>query len=154
LFANGGKSAHDPSLIPFSFHDRQLDTLMPSAVSAHAVRNPGRQVQLARRRSTGKRSSATKQTAALQKAQSKLRRAEFQDEIDAIFAHREEAVERIAAKYDKTQNVVRAALMSSSQYKATRAPTLRNAVVHQRSLDLHAEGVFFFLLPGSSCEFN
>jgi hypothetical protein len=113
---------------------------MPSTVSAHAVRNPGRQVQLSRRRAKGS-SSAANETNALRNAQAKLRKAEYADAIDEAFAVREATAARIAERFDKDISKVRAALVSKSQYKATRKPTLRNAIVHQRTLDLHAEGM-------------
>jgi hypothetical protein len=112
---------------------------MPSTVSAHAIRNPGRRVQLSRRRLIGC-SSAADNTTVLRNAQAKLRRAEYLDAIDKVFAACEEAVAEIAARFDKDINSVRAAVLSKSQYKATRKPSLRNALVHQRALDLHAEG--------------
>ncbi|KAJ7825716.1 hypothetical protein B0H13DRAFT_1918526 [Mycena leptocephala] len=100
---------------------------MPSTVSAHAVRNPA------------VNSSAANETNALRNAQAKLRKAEYADAIDEAFAVREATAARIAERFDKDISKVRAALVSKSQYKATRKPTLRNAIVHQRTLDLHAE---------------
>ncbi|KAJ7908155.1 hypothetical protein B0H13DRAFT_2331698 [Mycena leptocephala] len=112
---------------------------MPSTVSAHAVRNPGRSVQLTRQRAKGS-SSAANETNALKNAQAKLRKAEYTDAIDEAFAVREATAARIAVRFDKDISKVRAALISKSQYKATRKPTLRNAIVHQRALDLRSEG--------------
>lgn len=114
---------------------------MPSTVSAHAVRNPGRSVQLTRQRAKGS-SSAANETNALKNAQAKLRKAEYTDAIDEAFAVREATAARIAVRFDKDISKVRAALISKSQYKATRKPTLRNAIVHQRALDLRSEGMF------------
>ncbi|KAF8190726.1 hypothetical protein K438DRAFT_1763168 [Mycena galopus ATCC 62051] len=110
---------------------------MPSAPSAHAVRNPGRQVQLSRRR-VGK-SNAARASDTLRLAQARGRKVDFHDAIDKEFSDRNASVARIAKEYSKKETYVRNILCSVSQFKTKRAPTLRNAVLHQRGLE-QAEG--------------
>ncbi|KAJ7083027.1 hypothetical protein C8R44DRAFT_746328 [Mycena epipterygia] len=106
---------------------------MPSAPSAHAIRNPGRQVQLSRRR-PGK-SNAAKASDSLRLAQARGRKVDFHDAIDKEFSDRNAAVARIAQEFSKKESYVRGILCSISQFKSRRAPSLRNAVLHQRWLD-------------------
>ncbi|KAJ7233285.1 hypothetical protein B0H12DRAFT_1239404 [Mycena haematopus] len=93
---------------------------MPSDPSAHAARNPAFRVQLARRR-IGKSNAI--------KASDNLR-----------LGQRVMSIATISAAYNKKPNMVRGILNSISQYQSTRAPSLRNAVVHQRAVNYQAEG--------------
>ncbi|KAJ7254115.1 hypothetical protein B0H12DRAFT_1233539 [Mycena haematopus] len=111
---------------------------MPSDPSAHAARNPVFRVQLARRR-VGK-SKATKASDNLRLEQSRKRRVGFQQAVDTEFDRRAQAIAMMSAEYNKKPNMVRGILNSISQYKTTRAPSLRNAVVHQRAVNYQAEG--------------
>jgi hypothetical protein len=106
---------------------------MPSAPSAHAIRNPGHQVQLSRRR-TGK-SKAAKASDSLRLAASRGCKALFNEAIDQEFTDRKAAIVRIAKEFGKKETYVLSLLSSISQFKTKRAPSLRNAVLHQRWLD-------------------
>ncbi|KAJ7818943.1 hypothetical protein B0H13DRAFT_2378624 [Mycena leptocephala] len=112
---------------------------MPSAPAPHVVRNPGFHVQLSRRRVV--KSKAIKASDNLRLAQSRKKRVDFQDAIDAEFERRAASITSIAATYSKKPDFVRTILCSLSQFKNMRAPTLRNAVVHQRALDYQAQGI-------------
>ncbi|KAJ7254623.1 hypothetical protein B0H12DRAFT_1233287 [Mycena haematopus] len=111
---------------------------MPSDPSAHAARHPIFRVQLSRRR-VGK-SKATKASDNLRLEQYRKRRVDFQEAIDTEFERRARAIAEISAAYNKKSTMVRGILNSISQYKSTRAPSLRNAVVHQRAVNYQAEG--------------
>ncbi|KAJ7256858.1 hypothetical protein B0H12DRAFT_1232759 [Mycena haematopus] len=111
---------------------------MPSAPSTHAVRHPLVRMQLSRRRLT--KSSAVRASDNLRLEQSRKRRVDFQEAIDEEFERRAALIAEIAQRYHKKPNFVRGILCSISQYKTTRAPTLRNAVVHERAKDYRAEG--------------
>ncbi|KAJ7036309.1 hypothetical protein C8F04DRAFT_1258162 [Mycena alexandri] len=105
----------------------------PSATSGHSLRNPGRQVQLSHPRagkSKATRASDDLRLASLRKSRSLLNAA-----IDAEFLRREGALADIVKSSGKKAAYIRSLLGSASQFKATRAPTLRNAVVHQRCID-------------------
>ncbi|KAJ7041675.1 hypothetical protein C8F04DRAFT_1176770 [Mycena alexandri] len=105
----------------------------PSAQSAHAACNPGRQVQLSRLR-TGK-SRAVRASNDLRLASLRKRRNILNAAVDAEFLRCESALADIVRLSGKKASYVRSLLASTSQFKATRAPTLRNAVLHQRWFD-------------------
>ncbi|KAJ7158163.1 hypothetical protein C8R46DRAFT_1225182 [Mycena filopes] len=105
----------------------------PSAPSTHALRNPGRQVQLSRPRTS--KTKAVRASDDLRLAHSRGRKTAFNASVDAEFLRRNKAIMDIALAAGKSTSYVRSLLNSTSQFKAKRAPTLFNAVVHQRCLD-------------------
>ncbi|KAJ7022682.1 hypothetical protein C8F04DRAFT_1272390 [Mycena alexandri] len=110
-----------------------------SGPAPHATRNPGRQVQLSRRRRPGM-SKAHRATQALRLAGPRKKRREFEEEIDEEFTRRADALQRISTAHNKKLAYVRGILSRISQFKATRTPSLHHALVHQRSLDAQADG--------------
>ncbi|KAJ6602916.1 hypothetical protein B0H10DRAFT_1958057 [Mycena sp. CBHHK59/15] len=111
---------------------------MPSAPAPHTIRNPGKRVQRSRRRVA--LSGAAKASKTLQAAESRRRREAFDDAIDAFFAYRQSEISRIAKEHGKSEKVVEGILCNKTQYKSTRAPSLRNAIIHDRALKAQAEG--------------
>ncbi|KAJ7032246.1 hypothetical protein C8F04DRAFT_1176515 [Mycena alexandri] len=109
-----------------------------SGPAPHATRNPGRQVQLSRRRPG--MSKAHRATQALKLAGPRKKRREFEEEIDEEFTRRADALQRILTAHNKKLAYVRGILSRISQFKATRTPSLHHALVHQRSLDAQADG--------------
>ncbi|KAJ7850842.1 hypothetical protein B0H13DRAFT_2360499 [Mycena leptocephala] len=87
------------------------------------------------------KSKAIKASDNLRLVQSRKKRIDFQDAIDTEFERCATSIASIAATYSKKPDFVRTILCSLSQFKNTRAPTLRNAVVHQRALDYQAKGI-------------
>ncbi|KAJ7016962.1 hypothetical protein C8F04DRAFT_1201294 [Mycena alexandri] len=81
-------------------------------------------------KSKATRASDDLRLASLRKSRSLLNAA-----IDAEFLRREGALADIVKSSGKKAAYIRSLLGSASQFKATRAPTLRNAVVHQRCID-------------------
>ncbi|KAJ6628302.1 hypothetical protein B0H10DRAFT_1940499 [Mycena sp. CBHHK59/15] len=111
---------------------------MPSAPAPHTIRNPGKHVQLLRRRVA--LSGAAKASKTLQAAESRRRREAFDDTIDAFFAYRQSEISRITKEHGKSEKVVEGILCNKTQYKLTRAPSLRNAIIHDRALKAQAKG--------------
>ncbi|KAJ7140735.1 hypothetical protein C8R44DRAFT_866432 [Mycena epipterygia] len=106
--------------------------------SAHAFRNPGKKVQTSRKRvGSSKASQATK---ALQTAERLRRKLKLEDALDAFFLYRNSETTRIAKENGRSETAIRAMLCNSSQFKATRAPNLRNAIIHDLSLKKKAAG--------------
>ncbi|KAJ7019159.1 hypothetical protein C8F04DRAFT_1324250 [Mycena alexandri] len=106
---------------------------MARTTAAHALRNPGRRVQLSRPRTS--KSKAVRASDDLRLASSRRVRTEFNAAIDTEFTRRETVIMEIASMSNKKATYVRALLNSTSQFKAKRAPTLRNALLHQRWID-------------------
>ncbi|KAJ7721907.1 hypothetical protein B0H16DRAFT_1473653 [Mycena metata] len=107
----------------------------PTAAAPHAVRNPGRQTQVQLARPRGAKSKAVKASDDLRLVGLRRRRNLLNAAIDAEFLRRETTVAEIIALSGKKAPYVRALLASKSQFKPKRAPTLRNAVVHDRWLE-------------------
>ncbi|KAJ6603101.1 hypothetical protein B0H10DRAFT_2229866 [Mycena sp. CBHHK59/15] len=104
--------------------------------SAHALRNPGKRVQTSRKRSS--LSSAAKATKALQTAERKRRQMKLDDDVDTFYMYHNMEITRIAKDNGRSEKAVRAMLCNSSQFKATRAPNLRNAIIHDLSMKAKA----------------
>jgi hypothetical protein len=123
-----------------------VNTIVPSA---HALRNPTRPVQVSRSRKAGP-SDASKATQALLAAQSKQRKIELLTEVDDFYTYRTNKIADLAVRFNKKDHEIRALLCNTSQLKAQRKPSLRKAVLHQRSLDLQEEGVLFLPITPAS----
>ncbi|KAJ7759928.1 hypothetical protein B0H16DRAFT_1720145 [Mycena metata] len=109
-----------------------------TAPSPHATRNVGHQVQLGRRRPGMSRAHRASQ--ALRLAGPRRKKREFDDDIDLEFKRRATELARMALQHSKDIPYIRNILASVSQYKASKIPSLHHAVVHQRWLDLQADG--------------
>jgi hypothetical protein len=94
-------------------------------------------VQLSRRRQPVSR--AAKATKALAAAQSKQKKLAFYADIDKHFLDVNTSIVDIAKKHGKKEKVVRAIVSSRSQFKAQRAPSLRNAIIHDMAVKAHAD---------------
>ncbi|KAJ7705957.1 hypothetical protein B0H16DRAFT_1482015 [Mycena metata] len=105
----------------------------PTAPSGHALRHLGRQVQLSRPR--GGKSKATRVSDDLRLVGLRKSKSELNAAIDAEFLRREEVIAEIVGSSKKKPAYIRSLLSCASQYKATRKPSLRNAVIHQRSIE-------------------
>lgn len=61
----------------------------------------------------------------------------FQKEIDDYLKKQDEFVKEIAEKYGKKPIAIQSLLARASSFKPTRAPSLHNAKVHAKSLELN-----------------
>ncbi|KAJ7126504.1 hypothetical protein C8R43DRAFT_1111297 [Mycena crocata] len=100
--------------------------------TSHASRNPGKAVQEAR----GRKKRDPNQPAPTPEKATKAKAAKQKKEeidamwadIDAFYAQRAETIVALALKHDKTPDYIKALLNNSSQFKAERKVSLRNAV--------------------------
>ncbi|KAJ7200509.1 hypothetical protein GGX14DRAFT_372090 [Mycena pura] len=113
------------------------------ARASFVTRNPGKPVQLSRKRHGV--SGAARATQALKKAESRRRKALYDDDLDAFFAYREDEIARIANAHGKSDKVVRKLLCHKTQFKTERALSLRNAINHDRALKAREAGMFLLL---------
>ncbi|KAJ7076919.1 hypothetical protein C8R43DRAFT_1143593 [Mycena crocata] len=111
--------------------------------TSHATRHPGKAVQAVRARkkvaAENKPTDAEKATRAITQGKKKLAEQALNDDIDAFFALRGRTITELAAKHDVKPEYIRARLLQSSQFKATRAPSLRDGTalllpeIHRRA---------------------
>ncbi|KAF7341886.1 hypothetical protein MSAN_02044200 [Mycena sanguinolenta] len=109
-----------------------------SKPSAHATRNPGKRVQLSRRRLG--LSGAERVNAAIKTLESRQRKHDYEEAIDQFFLYRDVEISRIAKAHGKSERVVRNLLCHKTQYKTQRKKTLRNAILHDRALKAKESG--------------
>ncbi|KAJ7124032.1 hypothetical protein C8R43DRAFT_1135819 [Mycena crocata] len=117
---------------------------MSSDATSFASRNPGKAVQDARgRKKKNPRDAPTdaeKATQAINDAQKKLDKENFNIDLDAFYSLRAQVTIDLAEKYHKTPEYIKSLLINSSQFKAERAMTLRNAVMHDISSKAKEDG--------------
>ncbi|KAJ6459911.1 hypothetical protein C8R45DRAFT_1109287 [Mycena sanguinolenta] len=106
--------------------------------SAHATRNPGKRVQLSRCRLGV--SGAERTNAAIKVLESRQRKAQYHEDVDAFFSFRAAEITRIAKTHGKSERVVRNLLCHKTQYKTERKKTLRNAILHDHALKAKESG--------------
>ncbi|KAK7046965.1 hypothetical protein R3P38DRAFT_2507494, partial [Favolaschia claudopus] len=104
--------------------------------SAHASRHPTRPIQQPRKRL----SQASKASRALATAHRLQQQIVFDHDVDEWFEEKEEKIRDLAREHNKTVAHVRKVLSSGVRYSAKRAPSLWNAVNHDRSLKAKEEG--------------
>ncbi|KAJ7023108.1 hypothetical protein C8F04DRAFT_1193768 [Mycena alexandri] len=94
---------------------------------------------------TGPLSDAEKATRALAQQAREKQKAALNDDIDTFVTRRDELIHDLALKHHKKEEYIRSLLLSESQYTKTRAPSLRNAVIHHLSEMSKAAGHNFQL---------
>lgn len=116
-------------------------------MTTHASRNPTKPLQKTRHRvgrPSGALTESQKATRALQAAQRKIKLRELEEDIDAFFEGKEELVARLVKKHSKSSAYIKGLLNAPSQYRATRAINIRNAVVHDLALRARERELSFF----------
>jgi hypothetical protein len=58
-------------------------------------------------------------------------------EVNAFFDHRNAEISRLAKKYNKSEVNVKLLLTNETRYQKTRAPSLQNALVHAKGLEVN-----------------
>ncbi|KAJ7685968.1 hypothetical protein B0H17DRAFT_1204518, partial [Mycena rosella] len=114
-----------------------------SVPAAHAERNLGQPVQLSRRREGD--SAATKASKALKKSERKAKHKQLEDELDNWFGHRDSEIMRVALALSMKPLAVRKLFCNTSRLKTRRAPSLRNAIIHDRALTAKRGGMLLDL---------
>ena len=102
-----------------------------------AERNPGKPVIPSRVRPGRQLTHAERVTAALVKQQKNKKKQEMHEESEAFHDFKETCVKEIANKYSRRPEYIRILLNSSSFFKSSRAPNIRNAIVHHVSKEIN-----------------
>jgi hypothetical protein len=115
------------------------DSLVPAGIvsSSLAARNPTREVIPARVRHRPKITDAQKITAEAKRQLNGENAAALHHEIEEVMGVRDVEVSRIAKKYNKKEVYIKHILNNETNYHGTRAPSLRNALVHAKGLEIN-----------------
>ena len=105
--------------------------------SSLASRNPTRDVIPTRVRDRPKISDAQKITAEAKRLLNGENAAALQLEIDQVVGVRDTEISRIGKKYNKTEKYIKHILTNETNYNGTRAPSLRNALVHAKGIEMN-----------------
>ncbi|KAJ7688270.1 hypothetical protein B0H17DRAFT_1203066 [Mycena rosella] len=108
------------------------------ALSAHASRNLTKPVQQPRQR--GKQSDPAKASRVLATQMRVDNDAALTERFKEIFAQCEEDIETLARDYHKTENYICQVLENNVCYTKKRAPSLKNAIVHELSKQARENG--------------
>jgi hypothetical protein len=110
-----------------------------------ASRNPTKDVIPSRVRPYKKLTDAQKISANTKRELNKENSEALKAEVDVFFNHRDTETSRLAKKYNKSEVNIKLLLTNESKYQKTRAPSLRNALVHAKGLEVN-EGTHFFFI--------
>lgn len=102
--------------------------------STHASRNPHQVVQPPKARVKHSLSDAQKATKALNAQLSKTNANALRDEISAFKQEQEARFLELSKKHSCTVTHIRKLFTGATLYKSTRAPSLRNAIVHRKAM--------------------
>jgi hypothetical protein len=81
--------------------------------------------------------NAQKITAEAKRLLNKENAAALQLEVDQVFDTRNAEISRIAKEFNKTDSYVKQILAHETNYRGTRAPSLRNALVHAKGIEMN-----------------
>ena len=115
---------------------QSLPHIIPDT-SSLAARNPTRDVLPKRTRVQLKRSHAEIVTANARHNLNKANAISLQLEIEEFFNLRDGEILRLAEKYHKSEANIKMLLTGGSKYRNRRAPSLRNALVHAKGLEMN-----------------
>ena len=113
-----------------------LTTGLPN-ISSLASRNPTRDAIASRARPRDKLSDAANFTAAAKQKLNKENATELKLEVSEFFNGRSMEIERLAKKYNKSVSHIKQLLNNESNYKNSCEPSLRNVLVHAKSLEIN-----------------
>ncbi|KAJ7232806.1 hypothetical protein C8J57DRAFT_1578507 [Mycena rebaudengoi] len=113
---------------------------MQSQATTHASRNPSKQVQETRGRKKGPLTDSQKATRAVAALARKLAQEALEDDLDKFYALRNKSILDMAAAHDRDPEYIKRLIMSESQYKTTRPMTMRNALMHDFSVEAKTAG--------------
>ncbi|KAF8518835.1 hypothetical protein BU17DRAFT_90632 [Hysterangium stoloniferum] len=105
--------------------------------SSLASRNPTRDVIPKRSRVQLKCSNAERITANASHDLNKENANALRLEIEQFFEHRDREILRLSKKYHKSEINIKMLLSNESKYRNMRAPSLRNALVHAKGLEVN-----------------
>lgn len=120
------------------------DAIQVDHTSSFASRNPTKQLQSSRARPRPKISDAAKITADAKRQQHKENASALRVEIVAFLDVRKTEIGRLAKKYNKSEAIIKQLLSNETSYQNTRAPSLRNALVHAKGQEVN-EGEYILI---------
>jgi hypothetical protein len=109
--------------------------------SSFAGRNPTKDIIPSRLRQRKTLTNAEKLSANARRLLNKNNADALQVELDAHFLHREEEVARLSEKFSKSSDYIQRILNTETSYKKSRAPSLHNALIHQKTQEVNG-GMF------------
>ena len=101
-----------------------------------ASRNPFKEVNPARERHRQKLTDAQKTSADTRREINKENAHALQVELNAFFDFRAVEITRLAKKFNKSEAKIKQLLSNQTKYKSTRAPSLCNALVFAKNLEI------------------
>jgi hypothetical protein len=118
--------------------------------STWASRNPLKDVQPSRVRIKIKITDAEKATRNIKRQLNKSNALALRADVDMFCVDRDTRILEMSKKYSKKPSYIRALLTQVSHYKKSRAPSLRNALVHHKTLEINESMLFNLFLYSES----
>ncbi|KAJ6569310.1 hypothetical protein B0H19DRAFT_1256954 [Mycena capillaripes] len=109
------------------------------ALSTHGRRNPTKAVQPTCKRTSGK-SSAARASNMLKIAQNLKKTLDLYADIDSFHEYRNTLTDSYSLKHGRSKQFISKLLSNHTQYAAKRAPSLRNAILHDLSVKAREAG--------------
>jgi hypothetical protein len=119
----------------------------PTAVErdlTFASRNPFKEINPSRSRSQGKLTDAQKVSAEAKRAINKENANALQVELHNFIELRDAEITRLGKQFNKSEAKIKQILNSETNFKNIRAPSLRNALVFAKGVEVN-EGKYNFL---------
>lgn len=102
-----------------------------------ASRNPFKDINPSRSRPRGKLSDAQKVSAEARTAINKENANALQVELNNFFEFRDVEITRLAKQFNKSEAKIKQLLSNETTFKNTRAPSLRNALVYAKGVEMN-----------------
>lgn len=111
----------------------------PPVVEGHtfASRNPFKDINPSRSRHRGKLTDAQKVSAEAKRAINKENADALRAELDNFFELRDAEITRLAKQFNKSEVKIKQLLSNETTFKNTRAPSLRNALVYAKGVEMN-----------------
>jgi hypothetical protein len=118
-----------------------------------ASRNPLKDVQLPRVRApVVVHTDAEKATYDARRQLNKANTQALQAAIDVFCAERNAKIEELAKEFGKKAGYIRGLITNATHYKTTRAPSLKNALIHHKSVEVNTSKSPALLFHFLSCD--
>jgi len=102
-----------------------------------ASRNPIKDINPARVRNRQKLTDAQKVSADTRREINKENENALRIEFDTFFEFRSDEITRLAKKFNKSEAKIKQLLSNETNQKNTRAPSLRNALVYAKGVEMN-----------------
>ncbi|KAF8308653.1 hypothetical protein F5887DRAFT_912336 [Amanita rubescens] len=104
-----------------------------------ALRNPGKPVRPARHRASRPKTAAEKISSKMRSERSMQDKRNLHQAVTNVQNYCKQQAEEIAKEFEKKPEYIHRLIHSASIFKATRNPTLFNALVHQKAKEINAD---------------